>query len=203
MKGEINEINLNNLLRLEIKNVDSLEKVSLLFYKEVRDYLESLKNKIEVETVKKNSRQIGRITNELENSEKYFRKIIDLRISKILRAKVKNEREELEGRMTPEEQVFFENIVKGVKDFSEQLENGKAIIPTTQSQREDIEEEIDEKKEEDYVTVYVLNEIKGVSIMGKSVDLRKEDIVTLPSKYADIVIKQGYGKKLNNEAVAK
>lgn len=204
MKGEINETYLNNILRLEIKNVNTIQKVSQQFYKEVRDYLESLKGKIEVETVKKNPRQIGRISTELENSEKYFRKVIDLRISKILRAKAKNDREEVEGKMTPEEQVFFENIAKGVKDFGEQLENGEAIMPSSQRMEENQREDEGEEKEEDeYVSVYVLNEIKGISILGKPVDLRKEDIVTLPAKYAEIVIKQGYGKKLNGETTIR
>jgi|GEM_PF-896715 DNA replication initiation complex subunit (GINS family) len=202
MKREIDESSLNSLLRLEIKNVDSLEQVSPQFYKEVRDYLEGLRNKIDIEAVKKNSRQIGRLMNELENSEKLFRRIIDIRISKILRAKAKNVREELEGRLTPEELVFFENIVGIVKEFSDQLERGKAIIPLEEKQ-EEVVKEVEKQNEEDYVTVYVLNEIKGVSIMGKPVDLKKEDIVTLPRQYAEIIIKQGYGKKLEHEDPAK
>lgn len=91
MKGEVNEGYLNALLRLEVKNDYSLEPVSVQFYKEARDYLERLKERIETETVKKNSRQIGKLTNELESSEKFLKKIIELRISKILKAKANNE----------------------------------------------------------------------------------------------------------------
>lgn len=199
MKGEVNESYLNGLLRLEVKNDVSLEQVSSQFYKDARSYLTNLKERIETETLKKNTRQIGRLTNELESSEKYLKKVIEIRISKLLRAKAKNEREELEGKMTPEERIFFENISKFVNDFAEQLEIGEVIIPMEQNVEttgESVEETTTETSGEDFVTVYILDEIKGVSIMGKPVDLRKEDIVTLPSKYADVIVKQGLGKLL-------
>ncbi len=200
MKGEVNDSYLNALLRLEVKNDYSLEPVSIQFYKEARNYLESLKEKIETETVKKNSRQVGKLTNELEGSEKFLRKIIELRVSKILKAKANNEKEELEGKMTPEEQIFFENIAKSVSEFSTQLEQGEIIIPSKEKEAEE-EEEMEvggeqEESEEKKVVVYILEEIKGISIMGKPVNLRKEDIVTLPSKYAGVIVKQGLGKIL-------
>lgn len=204
MKGEVNEGYLNALLRLEVKNDYSLEPVSVQFYKEARDYLERLKERIETETVKKNSRQIGKLTNELESSEKFLKKIIELRISKILKAKANNEREELEGRMTPEEQIFFENIAKSVSEFSAQLEQGEVIIPSKESEetKEEAEEkDAQEEDEEKNVVVYILEEIKGISIMGKPVNLRKEDIVTLPMKYASIIVKQGMGMILEGKEV--
>ncbi len=204
MKGEVDEGYLNALLRLEVKNDYSLEPVSVQFYKEARDYLERLKERIETETVKKNSRQIGKLTNELESSEKFLKKIIELRISKILKAKANNEREELEGRMTPEEQIFFENIAKSVSEFSAQLEQGEVIIPRKESEetKEEAEEkDAQEEDEEKNVVVYILEEIKGISIMGKPVNLRKEDIVTLPMKYASIIVKQGMGKILEGKEV--
>ncbi|MCL5874624.1 MAG: DNA replication complex GINS family protein [Candidatus Thermoplasmatota archaeon] len=204
MKGEVNENYLNALLRLEVKNDYSLEPVSNQFFKEARSYLESLKERIETETVKKNSRQIGKLTNELEASEKYLKKVIELRVSKILKAKANNEREELEGKMTPEEQIFFENIVKSVQEFSTQLEQGEVIIPSKESTEETEEETVDTtgqvEDENRNVVVYILEEIKGISIMGKPVDLRKEDVVTLPSKYAGIIVKQGLGKILEGRS---
>jgi DNA replication initiation complex subunit (GINS family) len=203
MKGEVNESYLNALLRLEIKNDYSLEPVSIQFYKEVRSYLESLKEKIEIETVKKNSRQIGRLTNELENSEKYLKKIIELRVSKLLKAKANNEKEELEGKMTPEEQIFFENVSKLVTDFSERVEKGEVVAPVSEALEENEREKTAptpmEEAEEKNVVVYILEEIKGISIMGKPVNLRKEDIVTLPPKYASIIVKQGLGKILEKK----
>ena len=204
MKGEVNEGYLNALLRLEVKNDYSLEPVSVQFYKEARDYLERLKERIETETVKKNSRQIGKLTNELESSEKFLKKIIELRISKILKAKANNEREELEGRLTPEEQIFFENIAKSVSEFSAQLEQGEVIIPSKESEekKEEAEEkDAQEEDEEKNVVIYILEDIKGISIMGKPVNLRKEDIVTLPMKYASIIVKQGMGKILEGKEV--
>lgn len=204
MKGEVNESYLNSLLRLEVKNDYSLESVSIQFYKEVRDYLERIKERIETETVKKNSRQVGRLINELEGSEKYLKKIIELRVSKILKAKANNEREDIEGKMTPEEEVFFENISNIVSGFSGQLEQGRVIIPVKEVEDEnDAQPESAPSEEEgtsENVVVYVLEEIKGISVMGKTVNLRKEDIVTLPSKYASIIVRQGLGKILEKNA---
>ena len=200
MKGEVNENYLNALLRLEVKNDYSLEQVPNQFYKEARNYLESLKERIETETVKKNSRQVGKLTNELEASEKCLRKIIELRISKILKAKANDEREELEGKMTSEEQIFFENIAKFVQEFSDQLEQGEVIIPSKVAAEERAEEasnpQVQAEDENRNVVVYIMEEIRGISIMGKPVNLRKEDVVTLPMKYADIIVKQGLGKIL-------
>ncbi len=198
MKGEVNESYLNALLRLEVKNDYSLEEVPTQFYKEARNYLENLKERIETETVKKNSRQIGKLTNELESSERFLKKIIELRISKILKAKANNEREELEGKMTPEEQIFFENVSRSVAEFSAQLEHGEVIIPTKEGEEEiGVEErEVREDEENRQVVVYILEEVTGISIMGRSVDLHKEDIVTLPAKYATIIAKQGLGRIL-------
>lgn len=203
MKGEVNESYLNGLLRLEVKNDYSLEQVSHQFYKEARNYLESIKEKIETETVKKNSRQVGKLTNELEASEKYLKKIIELRVSKILKAKANNEREELEGKMTPEEQIFLENLSKSVHEFSTQLELGEVIIPSSEDTSEVEEERVEGSEPEEVdgrnVVVYILEEINGISVMGKPINLRKEDIVTLPSKYASIIVKQGLGKILEGK----
>jgi DNA replication initiation complex subunit (GINS family) len=203
MKGEVNESYLNGLLRLEVKNDYSLEQVSHQFYKDARNYLESIKEKIETETVKKNSRQVGKLTNELEASEKFLKKIIELRVSKILKAKANNEREELEGKMTPEEQIFLENLSKSVHEFSTQLELGEVIIPSSENTSEVEEERVESSEPEEVegknVVVYILEEIKGISVMGKPINLRKEDIVTLPSKYASIIVKQGLGKILEGK----
>jgi DNA replication initiation complex subunit (GINS family) len=203
MKGEVNESYLNALLRLEVKNDYSLEPVSIQFYKEARNYLESLKERIETETVKKNSRQVGKLTNELEASEKNLKKIIGLRVSKIIKAKANNEREELEGKMTPEEQIFLENISKAVQEFSTQLEHGEVIIPSKEVgeeiREEAVESKVQQEEEKKNVVVYILEEIKGISVMGKPVNLRKEDIVTLPVKYADVIVKQGLGKILEGK----
>jgi DNA replication initiation complex subunit (GINS family) len=195
MKGEVNENYLNSLLRLEIKNDFSIEQISGQFYKEARNYLDELKARIETENVKKNVRQVGRLTNELESSEKYLRKIIELRVSKILKARANNEKEYIEGKLTPEEQIFYENISKLVKEFMDKLEHGEIIVPV--KEQEEVKEE--EGKKGVNVPVYIMQDVKGISLMGKAVNLRKEDIITLPLQYAEVIEKQGIGKILRNE----
>ncbi|MEL9915172.1 MAG: hypothetical protein QW078_00060 [Thermoplasmatales archaeon] len=196
MKGDINENYLNSILRLEVKNDYSLEQVSAQFYKEVRVYLENLKERIETETIKKNVRQVGKLTNELENSEKYLRKIIELRISKILKAKANNEKEYIEGRLTPEEQIFYENLSKLVKEFEEQLKRGEVIIPV--NEKVNVEKETEEGHSSK-VAVYITQDVKGISLMGRTVSLAKEDILTLPLEYAKVIQKQGVGKIIDKE----
>ncbi|MEM0128276.1 MAG: hypothetical protein QXO03_04235 [Thermoplasmatales archaeon] len=196
MKGEVNENYLNSLLRLEVKNDYSIEEVSNQFYKEARNYLDSLKDRIETETIKKNVRQIGKLTNELENSEKYLRKIIELRISKILKARANNEKEYLEGKLTPEEQIFYENVSKLVKEFVDQLERGEIIIPVNEAHT--VKEEV-EKPNISKVALYITQDVKGISLMGRPVNLTKEDIITLPFEYATVIQKQGVGKILEKK----
>ncbi|MEM0138610.1 MAG: hypothetical protein QW100_02635 [Thermoplasmatales archaeon] len=196
MKGDINENYLNSILRLEVKNDYSLEQVSVQFYKEARGYLESLKERIETETIKKNVRQVGKLTNELENSEKYLRKVTELRISKILKAKANNEKEYIEGRLTPEEQIFYENLSKLVKEFEEQLERGEVIIPVNEKVNG---QEETEERHSSKVAVYITRDVKGISLMGRTVSLAKEDILTLPLEYAKVIQKQGVGKIIDKE----
>ncbi len=203
MKGDINEAYLSSLLRLEVKNYD-LTPIPSTFYKDVRNYLEDLKGKIDIETTKKNSRLAGKYIMDLENSEKNFRRIVERRISKILMAKSLEEKERVEGHLTPEEQIFYESLSETIKNFLEELLHGGIItnpeIPTikNESKKETVTDEPSTKEDEgeEYALVYIKQDIQNISVMGEKINLRKEDILTLPVKYADIIDKQGLGKKL-------
>ncbi|MGC8546708.1 MAG: hypothetical protein ACP5MU_03495 [Thermoplasmata archaeon] len=203
MKGDINEAYLSSLLRLEVKNYD-LTPIPSTFYKDVRNYLEDLKGKIDIETTKKNSRLAGKYIMDLENSEKNFRRIVERRISKILMAKSLEEKERVEGHLTPEEQIFYESLSEIIKNFLEELLHGGIItnpeIPTikNESKKETVTDEPSTKEDEgeEYALVYIKQDIQNISVMGEKINLRKEDILTLPVKYADIIDKQGLGKKL-------
>lgn len=203
MKGDINEAYLSSLLRLEVKNYD-LTSIPSTFYKDVRNYLEDLKGKIDIETTKKNSRLAGKYIMDLENSEKNFRRIVERRISKILMAKSLEEKERVEGHLTPEEQIFYESLSETIKNFLEELLHGGIItnpeIPTikNESKKETVTDELSTKENEgeEYALVYIKQDIQNISVMGEKINLRKEDILTLPIKYADIIDKQGLGKKL-------
>ncbi|MGC8655914.1 MAG: hypothetical protein ACP5E8_00600 [Thermoplasmata archaeon] len=203
MKGDINEAYLSSLLRLEVKNYD-LTPIPSTFYKDVRNYLEDLKGKIDIETTKKNSRLAGKYIMDLENSEKNFRRIVERRISKILMAKSLEEKERVEGHLTPEEQIFYESLSETIKNFLEELLHGGIItnpeIPAikNESKKETVTDEPSTKKNEgeEYALVYIKQDIQNISIMGEKINLRKEDILTLPVKYADVIDKQGLGKKL-------
>lgn len=206
MKGDINEPYLNSIVRLEVKNYE-LTQIPSTFYKDVRNYLEDLKNRIDTETAKKNLRMVTKLTLELGNSEKYFKSIVERRISKILHARSVEERELVEGRLTPEEQIFYEGLNDTVRRFSEELLHGGIVtgpevaIATTAGEKEMATErkEIETKTEEsgkEYAIVYMKQDVENISIMGEKINLRKEDIITLPVKYADIIDKQGLGKKL-------
>ncbi len=206
MKGDIDENYLSAQLRLEVKNAYKLTSVPSTFYKDVRNYLDDLKSKIEIETTKKNSRMAGKLIMDLENSEKVFRGIIERRIAKILMAKALEEKDLLEGLLTPEEQVFYEGLTESVKEFFNQLLQG-GIIDTNESKsikneiKQDTQEEISNNNKETYeemAIVYIKQNIENISVMGEKISLRKEDIVTLPSKYADIIDKQGLGKKIKS-----
>jgi len=203
MKGDINEAYLSSILRLEVRNYD-LTAIPSTFYKDVRKYLDDLKAKIDIETTKKNSRLAGKYMVDLENSEKNFRRIIERRISKILMAKSLEERERVEGHLTPEEQIFYESLSESIKNFLDELLHGGIItnseipIIKNEAKKETNKDEpvTKENEDEEYAIVYIKQDIQNISVMGERINLRKEDILTLPVKYADIIDKQGLGKKL-------
>ncbi|MCL4412275.1 MAG: DNA replication complex GINS family protein [Candidatus Thermoplasmatota archaeon] len=199
MKGDINRNFLNSMVRLEIKNIE-LTEVPSTFYKDVKNYLDDLRTRIETETIKKNSRTASRLNQEMEDSEGFLKRIVEQRISKILQARALSDKEMIEGKLTPEEQIFYENLSNAVSDFSEELLKGEIILEKNEQKEKTEKPEVtdtkEEKEEEKFSIVHILQDIPDVSIMGRKLILRKEDIVTLPEKYADIINKQGLGKKL-------
>ncbi|MEM1613612.1 MAG: hypothetical protein QXP25_01720, partial [Thermoplasmatales archaeon] len=88
------------------------------------------------------------------------------------------------------------NLSKLVKEFEEQLKRGEVIIPV--NEKVNVEKETEEGHSSK-VAVYITQDVKGISLMGRTVSLAKEDILTLPLEYAKVIQKQGVGKIIDKE----
>lgn len=198
MPPEINISVLENILRLELRSKD-LTEVGEDFYKEVRKYISDLKDKMESETLKKNYRGISKISNELEKAEGDFRKIVEIRASKILKARAENFKASIEGKMTPEERIFYDAISQSFKEHMDSLITGNIIIQeVSQTQRNETirsEKNLESGEPvENLRIVYVNKDTPTLVIEGRSVKLKKEDILTMPERYAKILEAQGLAK---------
>ncbi len=198
MPPEMNVAVLENILRLELRSKE-LTEVGEDFYKDVRRYISDLRDRMESETMKKNYRGISKISNELEKAEGDFRKIVEIRASKILRARAENFKSSIEGRMTPEERMFYDTISQLFRQHIDSLITGSIVIPEgPQNQR--VETTKSEKNiesiepVENLRIVYVNKDTPTLVIEGRSFKLRKEDILTMPERYAKILEAQGLAK---------
>lgn len=198
MTSSMNISSLENTLRQELRSKE-LTEVSEDFYKDVRKYIGELKEKIESETLKKNYRNISKVSNELEKAEEDLKKIVEIRASKILKARAENFKAAIEGRMTLEEKIFYDSVSQLLKDHIESLITGKIII----SEKEKVSEkrEVEEREGEgsysvanNFRVVYINKDTPTLVIDGKNIKLKKEDILTIPEKYAKILEAQGVAK---------
>jgi DNA replication initiation complex subunit (GINS family) len=194
---QISEEYLSNTLRLELRSKD-LTEVGDDFYKDVRTYISNLKEKIESETLKKNFKAVSKLSSELETAEDNFRRIVEIRASKILKARAENYKMSIEGKMTPEEKIFYESISSIFKNHMESLITGNIIInevkPLQTSNPTQNKEATDEVNTEKLKVVYVYKDTPTLFLDGKSIKLNREDILTIPEKHAKILEAQGLVK---------
>ncbi len=194
---QISEEYLSNTLRLELRSKD-LTEVGDDFYKDVRTYISNLRNKIESEMLKKNFKTVSKLSSELETAEDNFRRIVEIRASKILKARAENYRMSIEGKMTPEEKILYENISSIFKNHMESLITGNVVINEVNSQQShnlsQDKETIKEENADKLRVVYVYKDTPTLYVSGKSIRLNREDILTLPERHAKILEAQGLVK---------
>lgn len=201
MPPEISSNSLSNLVRLELKSKE-LTEVGDDFYKDVRRYIDTLRESLETETLKKNYKGISKLSSELESAEDNLRKIVEIRASKILRARAENYKGAIEGKMTPEEKVFYDRVSQILRNHMDSLITGSIILgeynveESANVKINPLTNEKDRKKVENEREriVYVYKDTPILSIAGKSMKLRREDILTIPEKYATILESQGLVK---------
>jgi len=137
-----------------------------------------------------------RIDDELKTLKRIQRRIFEARTSKIVRAawaEVCKTETGVEGfeNLIDEEKKLFEELIESISRFKEWVYN------TQKDEELPVEETI-----QDYSVVKVnkdIDEFEGVN--GKTYKLRKEDVLTLPSLNARILIKAGNVEGINAQRI--
>ena len=86
----------------------------------------------------------------------------------------------------------FENLIEEEKNLFRSLVESITTFKNWVFSSEMAKKEVIEKPESDYILVKVKNDVKEFEgVNGKTYKLRREDVVTLPSLNAKILIKSG------------
>jgi DNA replication factor GINS len=170
------------LLILEKSREGKIQPIDDDFYKKLNGRIK------ELEAIKKRTddyQEAFRIDDELKTLRRIQRRIFEIRTSKILRAawaEVCKTESGVEG---------FENLIEREKNLFKEI---TAIITKFKNwvfSTEPIKDGIEEKGSE-YTVVRVKKDIEEFEgIDGKTYKLRREDVVTLPSLNAKVLVKSG------------
>ncbi len=198
---------IEELKRAEKRSKNSFVKLDSNFYKEVINELEELQVRAKQYFDEGNLERVGEITDELNRAKKAFEDLVDLRIRKLLKGvisptvKTKN--------LTKEEMQLYTDIKSLISEFRDSVIHGapphkSEVIVEEPAVVERAPEEADESttkkdiKEERYVLVRVLApKVRVVLPSGKILALRKEDVLHIPEKIYNILIKRDKVEKIN------
>jgi len=117
---------------------------------------------------------------EFESTERRLKDITDLREKKIITLAMYSARANTDVQnLAEEEKELFSTVLNAIKLF-----------------RENIEKQMSTKKEEPVVILNDIGEFVGIN-MNVYGPFKMGDVVTLPKPNAELIVKKGYGKKLN------
>ncbi len=117
---------------------------------------------------------------EFESTERRLKDIIDLREKKVIMFAMYAVRANTDVQnLTEEEMELFNTVLNGIKLF-----------------REGIDKQMSAKKGEPVVILNDVGEFVGIN-MAVYGPFKSGDIVTLPKPNAELIVKKGYGKRLN------
>jgi len=197
---------IEELKRAEKRSKNSFVKLDSNFYKEVINELEELQVRAREYFDEGNLEKVGEITDELNRAKKAFEDLVDLRIRKLLRGvvsptlKTKN--------MTKKEMQLYSDIKTLISEFRDSVIHGAAphksevIVeePAVIEQAPVEEDKFAPKNnvnEERYVLVRVIApKVRVVLPTGKILALRKEDVLHVPEKVYNILIKRDKVEKI-------
>lgn len=183
------------LLILEKSKGEKIQSIEEDFYARLNSRIKELENKKrEVE----DDRESFRIDDELKTLKRIQRKIFEVRTSKIVRAawaSVCGTETGMEGfeNLTRAEKNLFDELVDSIKNFkswafSSELKDKKSK----------------DESEPEYVVVRVkedVDEFEGVN--GKTYKLGKEDVITLPSLNAKVLINSGTVEVIDTQRIMR
>lgn len=171
----------------KLRNIEQNEKASSKltdvgadFYQQAGIYIQELEEKIEEERIKNpSSRKITLLSDELRNARRVLNNIFERREKKIVLNALMAARsgDKSMENLTREEKIFYERLVELLE------ENRKNIFET---------------KKRDVVVLRILKNIpQFVDSNMNKYTLKKEDIISLPSDVAKILIERKAAEEIN------
>lgn len=185
-----------------------VKKLEPNFYKNVTAAIESLKAEAETYLVRQESASYIDIWKRIKELEDDFKALFQKRFQKIATLSVYELDGELMGALTPEEKEFITNLHNMIQDEYSFLLNKiprKEETPEEPVEEPAAEEEIPETEPEEepappgdgYVLVRIIGDQPPIAQPDRDYYLHDNDLVYLPEKFADILIKRKSALKIN------
>lgn len=189
---EISYKNLRKIQQLE-KTSPLISKIDINFYKELSNYLISLKDAIKQEG---NSEKVRLFQEEINNTEKIAFSIYEFREKKIVQAalsKARGGKPDLKNALEVEKNLF-DRIVKIIN------ENREIILMQKQNSKKDKNSELKlsnkEEKNNNHIVRVLENIPEFVGTDMKTYNLRKDDVLTVSEEMLNPLMKRDVVKEI-------
>ncbi len=200
---------LRSFLRVEVRS-KKVKKLDPAFYKNVTEALETLKAEAETYLVKQDITNYINLTERIDYIERDFKALFQRRFEKIGTLSIYDLDSELMNALTPEEKDFITRLHNMMQDeynfllnkISQKEEEEKQQEAEPERAPEEAEEKKEpekveaEKNEEEYFVVRILGDQPPIAQPEGDFYLHDNDLVYLPEKFAEILIKRKAAQKV-------
>ncbi len=190
--GLLNE--LEEIKRKEKERKKELQKLKRNFYEDVIKKIDSLRVEARIYVEKMDIERAGRIMDEIKKIEKSLDEIIALRVRKILLFTIWKDERDVKN-LTKEEELLYREVKEAIERHKNMIYGREEIQQVERNIEKKVEEEKEEKIEE-----YVLARVKApslkIALPDRNLILRKEDVLHLPKKIYEILLKSDYVEEI-------
>ncbi len=190
--GLLNE--LEEIKRKEKERKKELQKLKRNFYEDVIKKIDSLRVEARIYVEKMDIERAGKIMDEIKKIEKSLDEIIALRVRKILLFTIWKDERDVKN-LTKEEELLYREVKEAIERHKNMIYGREEIQQVERNIEKKVEEEKEEKIEE-----YVLARVKApslkIALPDRNLILRKEDVLHLPKKIYEILLKSDYVEEI-------
>ncbi|ADD07835.1 hypothetical protein [Candidatus Aciduliprofundum boonei] len=190
--GLLNE--LEEIKRKEKERKKELQKLKRNFYEDVIKKIDSFRVEARIYVEKMDIERAGRIMDEIKKIEKSLDEIIALRVRKILLFTIWKDERDVKN-LTKEEELLYREVKEAIERHKNMIYGREEIQQVERKIDKNVEEEKGEKIEE-----YVLARVKApslkIALPDRNLILRKEDVLHMPKKIYEILLKSDYVEEI-------
>ena len=190
--GLLNE--LEEIKRREKERKKELQKLKRNFYEDVIKKIDSFRVEARIYVEKMDIERAGRIMDEIKKIEKSLDEIIALRVRKILLFTIWKDERDVKN-LTKEEELLYREVKEAIERHKNMIYGREEI----QQVERNIEKKVEGGKEEK-IEEYVLARVKApslkIALPDRNLILRKEDVLHLPKKIYEILLKSDYVEEI-------